>query len=218
MSTALKVVAWVLGSVVVLVLLGVGALWWSLSGGWDGIRPAAQPDDADVVEAREAGHEPLDRLTDPLETALTDGGTGLGRVEVEGCDEGQNNWKVQDGWTLSCAQASVLGATSAAGSVEQGASEADTAVRALGWAPTSYGEMEPVAGGVRAEGRYEHPDDPDAVLVVEVADPGQAREYLSLRRMNSTDDAPAQPVLDALGASSEVTVLATVERTYFQDD
>ncbi len=218
MSTALKVVAWVLGSVVVLVLLGVGAFVWTLSGGWDGIRPVAQPDDADVVAAREAGTEPLAALADPVERALAEGGADVGRVEVEGCDEGQNNWKVQDGWTLSCAQTSVLGATSAASGVQTAASDVDARVRDLGWRPTSYGEMETVGSGENAEGRYEHPDDPGALLVVGVAAPGQDLPFVSLGRFGPSDDPAAQALLDELAASSQVTVLATVERTYFQDD
>lgn len=218
MRTALKVVGWVLGSVVLLVLLGAGVLWWNLSGGWDGVRPAAQPDDAEVVAAREAGAEPLAALADPVEQALADGGTAVGRVQVEGCDEGQNNWKVQDGWTLSCTQTSVIGATSAATDVQGAASDVDARVRELGWRPTSYGEMETVGAGENAEGRYEHPDDPGALLVVDVAAPGQERPFVSLGRFGPSDDPDAQALLDELAASSQVAVLATVERTYFQDD
>lgn len=218
MSTALKVVAWVLGSVVLLVLLGVGWLTWTLSGGWDGIRPAAQPDDRRVVEAREAGSEPLAVLADPVEDALAEGGGGVGRVEVEGCEEGQNNWKIQDGWTLSCAQASVLAATSAASSVQAAADDVDARLHELGWRPASYGEMETIGTGENAEGRYEHPDDPAAVLVVDVAAPGQDRPYVSLGRFGPSDSPEAQELLDGLATSSQVAVVATVERTYFQDD
>lgn len=218
MSTALKVVAWVLGSVVLLVLLGVGALWWGLSGGWDGIRPAARPDDRRVVQAREDGVEPLAALVDPVEDALTAGGAAVGRVEVEGCEEGQNNWKIQDGYTLSCAQASVLAATSATPTVQGTADDVDARLRELGWRPTSYGEMETIGTGENAEGRYEHPDDADALLVVDVAAPGQDRPYVSLGRFGPSDSPEAQELLDGLASSSQVAVVATVERTYFQDD
>ncbi len=44
-----------LGAVVVLVPVAFGAfVIWSFSGGWDGIRPQAQPDDRQVVRARPA--------------------------------------------------------------------------------------------------------------------------------------------------------------------
>ena len=221
MSTAVKVVLWVLGGAVTLVLIGVGALWWGLSGGWDGVRPAAQPEDRDVVDAREAGHEPLAALADPTAAALAEVGADLGREEVDQCSEGQNNWKIQDGWTLSCSQASVTGwevAGSTTAQVDATATDVDARLRSLGWVPTSYGEMELRATGENAEGRYEHPDDPEATLVVDVAAPGQADPYVSLGRYGPTrEEGDAQPVLDALASSSGVTVLAVVERTYFQD-
>ncbi len=221
MSTAVKVVLWVLGGVVTLVLLGVGVLWWSLSGGWDGIRPAAQPEDRRVVDAREAGHEPLAVLADPTATALAEVGVALGRAEVDQCSAGQNNWKTEDGWTLSCSQASVTGweATgTTTGQVDATATDVDARLRSLGWVPTSYGEMELRPAGQNAEGRYEHPDDPDATLVVDVSAPGQADPYVSLGRYGPTyEEGDAEPVLDALASSSRVTVLAVVERTYFQD-
>ncbi len=221
MSTAVKVVLWVLGGVVTLVLLGVGVLWWGLSGGWDGIRPAAQPEDRDVVDAREAGHERLAALADPTATALAEVGEDLGRAEVDQCSPGQNNWKVKDGYTLSCSQASVTGWEVAGATTRVGtaATDVDARLRALGWVPTSYGEMEVRPAGQDAEGRYEHPDDPDAALVVDVAAPGQADPYVSLGRYGPTyEGGDAAPVLDALASSSRVTVLAVVERTYFQDD
>lgn len=218
MSTGLKVVAWLFGSAMLIVLLAVGWVWWSLSGGWDGIRPAAQPDDRRVVQAREDGAQPLAELADPVEDALAAGGAGAGRAEVEGCRQGQNNWKVTDGYTLSCAQATVLAATSATSTVQGTADDVDARLRELGWRPTSYGEMETVGSGENAEGRYEHPDDPAALLVVDVAAPGQDRPYVSLGRFGPSDSPEAQDLLDGLASSSQVAVVATVERTYFQDD
>ena len=66
------------------------------------------------------------------------------------------------------------------------ATDVDARLRALGWVPTSYGEMEVRPAGQDAEGRYEHPDDPDAALVVDVAAPGQADPYVSLGRYGPT--------------------------------
>lgn len=219
MSTAVKVVLWVVGSVVTLLLLAAGALWWVLSGGWDGIRPAAQPDDADVVEARDAGHEPLGRLAGPVEEELALAGTPLGPQSVDECAPGQNNWKIEDGFTLQCIQARVLGVETASTSLQGAATDVDATLRSLGWEPASYGEMEVYASGDVAEARYARPDDPDAILVVEVSAPGSASPYLSLGRGVPTwSEGDAQPLLDALAASSRVTVFASVQRTYFQDD
>lgn len=219
MSTAVKVVLWVLGSVVTLLLLAAGVLWWGLSGGWDGIRPAAQPEDADVVEAREAGHEPLGRLAGPVEAELVQAGSPLGPQSVDECAPGQNNWKTKDGWTLQCTQARVIGVEAPGGSVAGVSTEIDAELRSLGWKPLSYGEMEVLASGDVAEARYGRSDDPDAELVVEVSAPGAARPYLWLGRGVPTwGEGDAQPLLDDLEASPQVTVLASVQRTYFQDD
>lgn len=214
MSTAAKVVLWVVGSVVTLLLLGAGALWWGLSGGWDGIRPAAQPQDRDVVEAREAGREPLARLAGPVEEELAPGGSGLGTAEVDQCSPGQNNWKTSDGYTLSCSQASVVGATSSGSSVEVVAADVDARLRGLGWAPASYGELEVFASGGNAEGRYERADDPTAVLEVDVVAPGGADPFVSFGRYGPTvvqDD--SGEVLEAVSRSPGISVLAVVERT-----
>ena len=219
MSTAVKVVLWVVGGVGALVLLGVGVLWWGLSGGWDGIRPAAQPDDRDVVDAREAGHEPLAALAHPTAAALAEIGADLGREQVDQCSSGQNNWKIKDGYTLSCSQAWVIGTTTRATSADAAAAEVDAAVRALGWVPASYGELEVYASGANASGRYEHPDDQGAVLAVDVVAPGGADPYVSLGEFGPEyEEGDASPVVDAVSASRSVAVLAVVERTYFEDD
>lgn len=219
MSTAAKVVSWVVGGVVTAVLLGVGWLWWGLSGGWDGIRPAAQPQDRDVVDAREAGREPLSRLTGPLEEELAASGATLGRAPVDRCSAGQNNWKTKDGWTLSCSQALVLGSSSPASSVQAAATDLDARLRSIGWVPASYGGMDVYGSGENADGRYERPDDPAATLVVAVAAPGGTDPYLWLGRDAPTfEEGDAEPVLEAVGAASGVSVLAVVERTYFEDD
>ncbi len=223
MSTAVKVVLWVLGGVVTLVLLGVGVLWWGLSGGWDGIRPAAQPDDRDVVDAREAGHEPLAALADPTAAALAEVGTDLGREEVDQCSAGQNNWKIKDGYTLSCSQASVTGweiAGATTARLDATATDVDAAApRRSGWVPTSYGEMEVLR--LRRRTRRAGTSTPTTRTRRSWSTsphPAAADPYVSLGRYGPTyEDGDAQPVLDALASSSQVTVLAVVERTYFQD-
>jgi len=203
---------------VAVVLLGFGAFVWSFSGGWDGIRPAAQPDDGDVVDAREAGWDPLGRLVGPVEQELAGTGSPLGRAQLDACTTGQNNWKIHDGWTLSCAQATVLGSATPSSTVQEAAADVDARLRTLGWEPLSYGGMELRGTGDHAEALYGHPDDPDASLVVQVAAPGQADPYISLAYSSDTQSGDAQPVVDAVEGSSAVTVVAVVERTYFQDD
>jgi len=112
----------------------------------------------------------------------------------------------------------VLGSAASGSSVQAVATAVDARLQALGWVPGSYGEMELLGAGAHAEGRYEHPDDPDASLVVEVAAPGRATPHVSLGRYAATwGEGDPQPVLDAVEGSSAVTVLAVVERTYFQD-
>ena len=75
------------------------------------------------------------------------------------------------------------------------ATDVDARLRSLGWVPTSFGEMEIRPAGENAEGRYEHPDDPDATLVVDVAAPGRADPYVSLGRYGPTyEEGDAQPV------------------------
>lgn len=112
----------------------------------------------------------------------------------------------------------MLGATSAEPDVQAAAADVDTRLRDLGWRPTSYGAMETVGSGENAEGRYEHPDDAEALLVVDVAAPGQEHPYVSLGRFEPSDDPAAEVLLAELAASPQVAVVATVERTYFQDD
>jgi hypothetical protein len=96
-----------------LVLLGVGAVvaWvaWGFAGGWDGIRPKAQPNDRAVVAARQAAHAPLDQLTGHVLAGLSRSAASgrletveAARVRVDGCEEGQNNWKIHSGYTLRC--------------------------------------------------------------------------------------------------------------------
>lgn len=90
-----------IASVVIVVPLGFAAVVaWSFSGGWDGIRPQADGDDRRVVRARERAAAPLDRSTAGLLPVV--GGTELARARTNWCQTGQNNWKIHDGYTLSC--------------------------------------------------------------------------------------------------------------------
>lgn len=103
--------------------------------------------------------------------------------------------------------------------VEVTATDVDARLRSLGWVPASHGAMEVFASGGKASARYEHPDDPGAVLGVDVLAPGGADPYLSLGEygLPEYEEGDASPVVDAVSTSRGVAVLAVVERTYFQD-
>jgi hypothetical protein len=168
----------------VLVLLGVLAfgawLGWVLSGGWDGLRPKAQPDDRAVVAARQAAHAPLDQLTEHVLAGLQRPAVSgrlemveAARVRVDGCEEGQNNWKIHSGYTLRCELTDVvsLGLTGAA-QPDRGqapasdlpslltalAATVDADVRRDGWTETHAGSglSEAIArsSGASPEGHY----------------------------------------------------------------
>jgi hypothetical protein len=166
----------------VLVLLGVLAIgaWlgWVLSGGWDGLRPKAQPDDRAVVAARAQAAAPLDDLTATVLAAmdrLSD--TGLveaARIRTDECHEGQNNWKVHSGFTLRCEIADVLalrldtdipGSAGAAPTsqrlapLETAARSMDAELRDEGWteAYTGSGLHVSRSGSARLTGHYVRP-------------------------------------------------------------
>jgi hypothetical protein len=167
-----------------LALLGVGAVvaWvaWGFAGGWDGIRPKAQPDDRAVVVARQAAHAPLDQLTAHVLAGLQRSAASgrletleTARVRVDGCEEGQNNWKIHSGYTLRCELTDVvsLGLTGAA-QPDRGqapasdlrsvpttlAATVDADVRRDGWSEAYAGSGLPEAivrsSGASPEGHY----------------------------------------------------------------
>ena len=100
---------WLIG--VCVVALGVpvafaAAVIWSLSGGWDGIRPQPEADDRQVVRARKASGAELERLT--AATLPVVGGAELARARTDECEMGQNNWKVHEGYKLRCERSDVV--------------------------------------------------------------------------------------------------------------
>jgi hypothetical protein len=167
-----------------LVLLGVGAVvaWvaWGFAGGWDGIRPKAQPDDRAVVAARQAAHAPLDQLTAHVIAGLQRSAASgrldtveAARVRVDGCEEGQNNWKIHSGYTLRCEVTDVVSLGPAGASPpDRGQTPApdmhimptalaatlDADIRRDGWSEAYVGSSLPEAivrsSGASPEGHY----------------------------------------------------------------
>ena len=140
----------------------LGALWWSLSGGWDGIRPAAHPEDRDVVDAREACHRRSPPSPTPPPppwpswppTSAATRSTGARRARTTGRPRTAGRCRAPrprspaGRWPARPRRR--LDATAA---------DVDARLRSLGWVPTSYGEMSssppvrPPEGPVRAPRR-----------------------------------------------------------------
>lgn len=135
-----KVVLVLVGLVMIAVLAVAALLTWALSGGWDGLRPTASPDDRAVARSRERAGPELDALT---ERTLTSTGQGrvLARLRTDTCTQGQNNWKVRDGYTLRCelSDAVVLAAPDA--SVTAAGARLQAAATTAGWVVQGTSEL-----------------------------------------------------------------------------
>lgn len=155
------------------VLAAVGLFVWAFSGGWDGLRPGAQPADREVVAARREARGSLDRLTSRTLSAV--GGSELARVRFDQCEHGQNNWKIHDGYTLRCELADSVALTPAGGDVTGASAGIDASLRRDGWVPTGLlNEMTEDADANRShllatrEGTYHRDDDERLLLTVRV--------------------------------------------------
>lgn len=90
------------------VLFPVGYFFWQFSGGWDGIRPQAEPTWNTVVAAREKATAALPDQQAELDAMIAPiAGEPLARGTLDGCKRGVNDWKIHHGYTLSCATAVV---------------------------------------------------------------------------------------------------------------
>ncbi|RRD03300.1 hypothetical protein EII34_14640 [Arachnia propionica] len=90
------------------VLIPLGRVAWEFAGGWDGIRPQAEPTWGTVVTAREEALAALPAQQDELDALITPiTGEPRARGTLDGCTKGVNNWKIHHGYTLSCATAAV---------------------------------------------------------------------------------------------------------------
>lgn len=198
-------------------VLFAGMLWWSLQGGWDGIRPQAQPTDREVQSSRDQARSSLDasieETLDPARSAL--GSAPASTLTADGCEHGQNNWKVHDGYTLRCTAGTIavfrLAATSDATSVSARLGES---LLAAGWQPDPEG-LQVNGDGTAADGRYRRGEDRLSVRIdppgryVPIDVPGYFSDW------SRTDvDALKAAVADQNGS----TAVLVVSRTYFEDD
>lgn len=125
----------------VVVLVVVALFVWAVAGGWDGLRPAASADDRRVVSARERAGAELDDLAARVQRTLG-AREVLATVRYDRCEQGQNNWKVRDGFTLRCELTqAVIQRPDGADAVTPLAAQVDAALSAAGWSPTSATEM-----------------------------------------------------------------------------
>ncbi|GAB3591367.1 hypothetical protein GCM10027446_09070 [Angustibacter peucedani] len=127
----------VLAVVLVLAFLAVVGLFvWAMSGGWDGLRPGASADSRKVVKARQSAGGQLDVLAAGT-VQLVGAGEPVARLRYDHCYEGQNNWKVHDGYTLRCELVELVVVQAPGGDVTATAAHLARTVTAAGW--TSYG-------------------------------------------------------------------------------
>lgn len=201
-------------AVVVLVPLALAAwFFWSFSGGWDGIRPQPEPDDRQVVRARERAPQPLDRRT--AATLADVGGAEIARARTDECRQGQNNWKIHDGYKLRCELTDVVVLTAPAARVREAAARLDARLRAAGYQPMydGAGLAEPNSGGILEKGSYHGPN---GDLGIEVLTAGGGLDSFA------TSDAPvvsgdAEQVRAALAQPGVVRVVVHVTEQYFDD-
>lgn len=189
------VVLALLAVVVVGVLAAVGLLVWAISGGWDGLRGTAQPDDRPVVAARERSRGELDTVTARAVRSVA--GRELARIRFDSCAHGQNNWKVHDGYTLRCELADSVVLAPDAADVTAAAAQIDEALQRDGWRSTGIrNEMtlpnDPNLSYLRStrSGHYQQLDDERRQLDVGVT---------VLADSPVTRDLPYDPSVDVVG-------------------
>lgn len=127
-------------AVAVPVAAGV-AFVWSFSGGWDGIRPAAEPTDADVVRARDdsAGAISSEHAATLDEVLVAAGGTVLATAQLDTCRKGMNDWKNHDGYTLSCSRTAATAVQlPASATTPEAARAVEQRLLGAGWQPRSF--------------------------------------------------------------------------------
>lgn len=234
------VVLLVLAAVVVLaVVAAVGLFVWALSGAWDGLRGQADPSDRQVVAARREARGSLDTLTARALGAVgaSVAGREAAKVRYDQCRQGQNNWKIHDGYTLRCELSDSVVARPASGDVTSVAARLDAGLRGDGWAPT--GVRDEMTQDARAgdasvvltrTGAYHRPDDDRLTLTVVVTvrpdhvwgdlpyDPGVRVEGdldAYRRALQGPDPTPsaAQP-----GRAPAPRIVVHTSVRYFEDD
>ena len=176
------VVVLVLLAVLLLALLAaVGLFVWAFSGGWDGLRPHAEPTDRQVATARAGARDHLSGVTTAALHSVQSGvpATELARVRFDQCEHGQNNWKIHDGYTLRCELSDSVVVSAVEGDVTTVAGRLDAALRRDGWVPVGVRDemTQDAAGGGQSyllatrTGRYQRGADEDLTVGVTVRGP-----------------------------------------------
>ncbi len=213
------VVVAVVAVVVAVPLVAGGIFVWSFSGGWDGIRPAAQPTDDDVVSARTGSADRTRSLhADSVDQVLSaSDGTVLATTDVDMCREGMNDWKNHDGYTLSCSRTAAtaiqLPRQAAFDDVVRAVEEA---VLAQGWEPASTpGPNDEAQEAVLRFGE----DAPDSSLRVGISALGYSPIVLPDPVFADWSDGSGEvaDVNAAFEAGTGVRILVVNEVTYFED-
>lgn len=194
-----------------------GLLFWSLSGGWDGLRPAAQPTDAKVVAARSAARGPLDTADAEVSAALVPvTGQPAATGSFDGCREGDNNWKIKDGYTLRCQHARVsvtpLPDTSAATT-----SKIERALSDAGYHTKETWDQLDMNDSGHGEGLYTSTDGATTarVIIAPKGEPSTTSVYYPA--WDVWHEADFDEVVAVTGAASTPLVTVIVTRTYFED-
>lgn len=206
---------WLIGVTTVAVLVPLAllaVLAWSFSGGWDGIRPQPQAGDRRVVRARERAAAPLDRAT--RATLPVVGGAELVRARTDECREGQNNWKIHDGYKLRCELTDVVVVTAPDPGVPDASTRVDAALRTAGLRPPYDGAgLDPPRYPGTASGSYVGPAGDVGVTVTQGGTGGDPF-LLSDAHVVSGDAAAVRAAMSRPGG---VRVMVRITRTYFDD-
>lgn len=208
---------------IVLITLVAGALLfalavlWTFSGGWDGIRPEAQPDGRRVVAAREQAHATLAQRQHELNELLIPAtGEPLADGTADACNRGMNDWKNHTGYTLQCETGVVAVYPLPSASSNATAAAIDTHLRTLGYEPDSDMSAMDIYDNGYGSGRYRKGDhtlvleahaagDPDPILI---------GLYPSGDAYEDNDIAALDP---AITGSSVATLTVGSAQVYFED-
>lgn len=217
------VVLAVVALVVAVPLVAGGIFVWTFSGGWDGIRSKAQPTDPKVVSAREVSAGPANSVhTDTVDAVLdASGGTVLAGAETDTCREGQNSWKIHDGYTLRCTRTAATAIQLPEHTPVEGAARAvEDALLDQGWQSSRDPHVRSDGSGAATESvAYFHGSTLDSSVEVGVSALGHTPIYLpDPRRADWSDGSDAGvDVGAAFDAGTGVRLLVVIEVTYFED-
>lgn len=199
-------------------LAAAGALAWVLSGGWDGVRPAADPSGREVTYARAQIHQVLPVEQARIDEALTGAGLSpLAAGEADGCRHGRNDWKNHEGFTLLC-QAATIEVFSLPATDPATLQRIETALGSAGYHPAGQ-SLRLYADQQHGGARYQPGSDASRSLQLIIAPPQEPDPQLAIY-LPSTQAWGTQQVdaVDTAVRNSETSTLTVILTwTYFQD-